>query len=250
MKKLCCSLIVLACLSTNGFAFEPLGPSVPVLKTNQAGIALEYTWSKLDIEAEGLTEFGLDSWVIKDSKMNKVQAKLAVSVTEDLELFFRSGIGNLKGESGDRSDEGLLLGGGFKIALIRDAAFDLGITAQTGWGKFNFGPDAFTIDGVAVSWEEQVSFHEIQVATGPVVKLAENVTLYGGPFLHFITGRDEIKGTIEGFDVEDELRLEQDDIFGGYIGTLIQLGARADVAVEFQATGSGEGLAASLQYRF
>ena len=250
MKNLYCSLIVLSCLSTNGFAFEPLGPSVPVLKANEAGIALEYTWSKLDIETEGLTEFGLDSFVIKDSKINKVQAKLSVSVTKDLELFFRSGIGNLKGESGDRSDEGLLLGGGFKVAIIRDTAFDLGITAQTGWSKFNFGPDAFMIDGVAVSWEEQVSFHEIQVATGPVVKLAENITLYGGPFLHFITGQDEIVGTIDGVNVEDEFDLDQDHIFGGYIGTQIQLSSKTDIAVEFQTTESGEGIAASLQYRF
>jgi len=240
------ALILLS--AANGlFAFESMGPSTPTHEGKQASIAIEYSWSEVDIQVDG---FGIGSFIMKDAKMNKTHAKLSVSVTEDLELFFRSGIGDLKGESGERSDEGLLLGGGFKLAIVRGSAFDWGVMAQTGWGKFNFDPQVFEIEGIPVNLKEQVTFHEVQVATGPVIPLMENVVLYGGPFLHFITGTDAVQGSFGGSSIDEDIDLNEDKVFGGYIGTLIQLNKETNLIVEFQATGSGKGIAASLQYKF
>jgi len=250
MKRLCCTLIILSCLAEMALGFEFLGPSTPTQKWGQTSIGIDYSWSKLDIEAQEAPELGLGSFIVKDSKMNKTQAKMTVTPTDGFELFFRSGIGDIKGASGERSDEGLLLGGGLKVAIIRTKAWDLGIIAQTGWGKFNFDTETFVIDGIPVSAEEEVSFHEIQVAVGPVIRPIENITLYGGSFLHFITGSYEIEGTIGELDAEAEIDIEQEDVLGGYVGGLIELGQRTNIAVEYQITGSGNGVAASLQYKF
>jgi hypothetical protein len=247
MKNILTAGLVVFVLTSTVAAFESLGPSVPDHKWKQASVSLEYTWSEMDIEADGIPELGLRPFVFKNSSMNKTQVKVAVAVTDDLELFMRSGVGNIEGKSGSSSDDGFLLGGGMKLALIRENEYQLGLIVQTGWGGFSFGPKTHMIEGVLVNWEERLSFHEVVVATGPVFQLDNNTKLYGGPFLHFITGRDEVEGLVGLFPVKKDIKLEQDDILGGYIGTLIQLTPRSDVSMEFQATGSDVGAAISLR---
>lgn len=237
-------------LCSAAMAFDPMGPSTPAYKFTRTGVALEYCWTEIDIEAEGIPEIGLGRFTIKNAEAHKFYANFGAGVHENGELFLRLGLGELEGESGENSDTTFLCGGGVKFNIITEEKYKWGLLIQTGWGNYVFEEDAYILDGFTVSWEEKIDVFEVQLATGPTYELSENVLLYGGPFFHWVRGEDKIKGTVNGSSAKAEIELEEDSVFGGYIGTQLKLNKTTDLSVEFQATGSGQGVAVSLRHRF
>lgn len=248
MRKLTITIIVIC--STQAFAFDPMGPPTARYKSLIAGAALQYSWSELDVERESVPSLGLTSTTIEDLEINKIYGNFGVGLTDDVEIFFLVGGGDADPDEGNDSDTALLLGGGMKFTLMKEEPWKWGLLVQTSWGKFDFGEDSSTVNGNAVTVEEEDELYNIQLAIGPSYDLTDDIIIYGGPFFHWIRGEAELDYTINGVPGKSDVDLEEEHVLGGYIGTEIAISETLTFNVEFQATGAGEAVGMSLCHRF
>ena len=255
-------LITTVLLSTTRvFALDFMGPTTSRLKASgQSSAAIEYFWSNMEIEADGIPELGLVSDTIEDVKFNKVSANLALGMGRGSEIFFRFGVADADPDRRDNrdniagyiggSDEDLLLGGGVKWTLYERTNFGWGLLVQTSWTDYDFDEKSYLVNGYDVTLSTDVEVFETQIATGPTVALREDVIVYGGPFLHFIRGDAELKGTIDGIPYEGSPDLEEESLLGAYIGIQIELRKNAYFSAEFQTTDDSYGAGCHLVWRF
>jgi hypothetical protein len=102
----------------------------------------------------------------------------------------------------------------------------------------------------------EIDIVEVQIAAGITCILSDRVSVYGGPFLHFIDG--ELNDTYSEVDIgtggllttEYSWEIEQDSTFGGYLGTQMELAENCSLNIEFQHTAAADAFAASVVLRF
>jgi hypothetical protein len=102
-------------------------------------------------------------------------------------------------------------------------------------------PDASRLSGDA-----EIDLQEIQVAVGPTVQL-QGFSVYGGPFLHFVTGDLDVEVTGKDSSLTDNrVKLSQDIReeceFGFFAGGQGEVDADTSWFVEFQITGDAWGI--------
>jgi hypothetical protein len=92
----------------------------------------------------------------------------------------------------------------------------------------------------------ELDIQEIQVAVGPTVQL-EGISVYGGPFLHFVTG--EIDIDVAGLDsfsalnrLDASLDIREESVFGLFGGALGEVDQNTSWFAEFQVTGDAWGI--------
>ena len=260
MKRMVLTAAVLLS-TTQVFAFDFMGPSTSTLKTfGQSSVAVEYFWGSMDIDADSIPEFGLLSDTIENVGFSKASANLTVGLGSGSEIFARLGVAQLEPDEGDNrvnvagyvgcSDESFFAGGGAKWTLAEGQSTSWGLLTQASWVDFDFDGTRYSIGGHDVASSTEVRFVEVQIATGPTIDLAENMTVYGGPFLHFLTGDMDLEGTIDGLPASIETDLDQESILGGYIGTQVGLGQNVGLNIEFQKTSGNFGVGGQLVWRF
>ena len=259
-RKILITIIVIFC-SNQTFGLDLMGPTSSELTgVGQFHASINYIWNELDIDADGIPEIGLSSTTIKNVEIEKFYANFGMGMGKDSELFFIVGAAKAKPDKHDNddniagyigaSDENLLLGIGAKINFYKTANCKWGVLTQMSWTDFDFDGKSYTLDGYNLDVSADIEVFEVQVAIGPSYKLNPNVLLYGGPFLHFLNGDVELKGSIDGISGGVETDIEEDSIFGGYIGTSIELAKNTNINFEFQLTGAGQGVGVSLRHRF
>ena len=96
----------------------------------------------------------------------------------------------------------------------------------------------------------EVDLFEIQVAFGPTFRPVDGVSIYGGPFFHIVTGKADLSGTISGIPATLSMDLEQESIFGGYVGAQIDIGEHVSLYVEGQFTGDASAVATGVALKF
>ncbi len=89
---------------------------------------------------------------------------------------------------------------------------------------------------------------ELPFAFGPTWTPSQGLSIYGGPFVHFVRGQNAFR--IEGDDEWKQHDIEEDSIFGGYVGAQVQLGENACVNVEWMTTGDADALGAGVICKF
>ncbi|OHB75335.1 MAG: hypothetical protein A2Z25_01910 [Planctomycetes bacterium RBG_16_55_9] len=101
-------------------------------------------------------------------------------------------------------------------------------------------------DPSKLSGDVEIDLREIQVAVGPTVQL-DGFSVYGGPFLHFVTGDldADITGTdsfgaVNRVDLSQDIREESE--FGVFVGAQGQAAQDTSWFVEFQMTGDAWGI--------
>ena len=261
MKRLIILTIGIMLMSTQVLAFDLMGPTTSRHKdSGKSSIAVEYFWSNMEIDADSIYELGLPSDTISDFEMSKITANLALGMGRGSEIFFRFGVaeadpdnnsdwGGIPGNMGS-SDEALLLGGGAKWTLYEEADFAWGLITQMSWAEYDFDGRSYSVGAHSVMFSPDFEIFEIQIATGPTAKVHEDVTVYGGPFLYFLTGEADLKGTIDGTPAKVDSDLEQESILGGYIGVGLELSPKMDLAFEVQTTSGSYGLGGQFVWKF
>lgn len=253
--------IVAGLCGSAAFAFDPMGPPTPGVRgLGRASVGMEYSWSDMDIEADGMPELDLSSDTIENVELKKISVNLGLGTSDDSEVFLRIGIAdadpdksdnsdNFAGHAG-KSDECFLLGGGAKFTLYKQEKITWGLLTQMSWADFDFDEKSYSIAGHSVTLSTDMEIFEVQIAVGPTVEVHESVAVYGGPFLHFVTGDADLKGTVDGAGERVNADLEQESILGGYVGVELDVTKNADFNIELQGTEAGYAIGASLSYKF
>lgn len=225
-------MVVGLCASA-AFALTPMGPPTATLKQGQYSVGLDYSNSRMDFIANG------DK--IKNVNANALYTKLGYGASDNCEMFLNLGIANadFKLEGGRFvGDTGFAIGFGTKGTFYEDADLKLGGLFQVNWA--DLGGTAKVPGREAVD----LDIREIQIAAGPNYRLMEGVSIYGGPFFHFLHG-DWNGGAVTGSS-----DIHEAHSFGGYIGTQIDVRENLAFNIEYLHTGAADMLGMGLTYRF
>jgi hypothetical protein len=228
MKKVVVITIVVL-FASQAWALTFMGPPTSDIQQGQFGFGFDYAQSEADIEIEGV------SGILTDVEVDTYFARLIFAIADGAELSARLGIDEIE----DLGNE-FAWGVGVKATLVESASLNWGALFQlTGL----YGDETDTVGGFAITGDFDV--YEYQVAVGPTLKV-DQLSVYGGPFFHFITGDVDIRilGTTLSYD------LEQESEFGGYGGLSWQMDDNTSLAVEYQATGDADAIGISLVHRF
>lgn len=259
-KKLLLVVVILTALALTGsaLALAPMGTPTAGLKTGQIRAGVDYSISQQDIKADWGDSY-IEVW--KNVQSNIFAANLGYGITDDWEVFTRLGAANAgfneythENSTYDWDVSGnydIFYGFGTKVTWAKQENIDWGALFQIHWlnSKNTWQNSGTTSAGEGtINWTQKetlkISSYEIQVAVGPTWKAGENISIYGGPFLHFLSGNAEYNyrevddGSLADYE-HDTIKLEQKSVFGGYVGAQFDLSKGASLYGEFQLTGDG-----------
>lgn len=222
-------LFVILGSSTLALGLSPMGPPKAGLAKGQYGIGLDYSFSKMDLEFNGDTE---------EVETNMTFVNLGYGITEQFEGFVRLGIATAEIEVVDFDSGGeFAYGFGAKVTFAEKDSVS--------WGGL-FQLTRFEADDNIIGIDVEIDAIEIQIAAGPTYE-AENMRIYGGPFLHFVDGDGD--ATIFGWPA-GSFDVEQESVFGGYIGAGFDIAEDSYLNVEFQFTGDAWAVGVGLGKKF
>ncbi len=252
-------------------ALDSMGPPSANIEHRQFIIGADFSHSNTDLELNNgvWTEY-LDGvfydWgeavdlKLKDFEINRGYVRLGYGISDNCEAFFR--IGGSSAEFGDSiwedsekfdSKAEPALGFGVKATFFDGGNFKLGGLLQTNRAGFDGKLNA---PHWAASDFVEVDMVEVQIAAGITLILSDSVSIYCGPFAHFIDG--ELDDTFSAIDSETGGLLtsrylwdiEEDSAFGGYLGTQMELSENCSLNMEFQHTAAADAFGAGIIWRF
>jgi hypothetical protein len=252
------------------FALDPLGPPKTNLVPGQFQLGLEYSRSNMDfqlIDGEWTeTIYGSfnDSGttidlVLKDFEQNSSYIYLGYGIDYNWEIFVR--LSSTKAEFGDsllklnekfESDSKPAFGGGIKATLFENYNFKIGGIVQANMSSHS-GQLYSPLWEVPHFVESDIT--EIQIALGASYMWIDGICIYGGPIMHLISGEytdtyieeAEIGGLLLSEYTWD---IEQDSMYGGYLGTEVEIGKNCYFNVEYQFTGAADAFTAGILFGF
>jgi len=229
MKSTVITIVVLMCSQAFGLTF--MGPPMAKLEQGQKSVGFNLSYSEMDLEEkwEGGSE------TLKDVESSSYLANLGYGVSDGWDFFVRLGFTDI--ECDDFHFNGspeFAYGFGTKVTFAQQNSMALGGLFQILWSESD--DDILGID-------VEIDYYEIQLAVGPTFNF-DGLSIYGGPFLHFVDG--EIKSTILG----EKSDIEQESEIGGYIGIGATLSEDTDINLEYQFTGDAQAIGFRLVHRF
>ena len=257
--------------SSAAFSLDVMGPPAAELEHGQFKAGIEYSSTKMDLELnngiwveylDGIYDFSGEALdiKIKDLKLNRTYMNLGYGVSDDFEAFLRIGgfnarFGDSIWEDSEKFSSGaeLAVGGGFKFTLFREGNLKLG-------GLFQANTSSFDGQLSASHWSASdfvdVDMSEVQIALGASCECNEHLSIYGGPFLHFVSGdlHDEYSQVDSGtgglLTSEYVWDIEEESVFGGYFGAQIALDDNCSFNLEYQHTADAGAFGMSLLWKF
>ncbi len=254
-------MVGLCSLPAQGLDF--MGAPCASLEKGQYSIGFNYSYSDMDIDIKGDyfgSYFGSVVKLPKEIKISKYYGVLDYGIQRDWNAYLMLGTPRLKAEI-EHSGSVLvscppLLGIGTKVTFCEGPQYKWGGIAQLTYASgLDIEKHVPTTVGQSVYYhyvKGKLDFMEIQIAAGPTYTLNECISIYGGPFLHFISGdfkhKDYFAGTGPITDTTDDVR--EASWFGGYIGTRIELVKKMPISIEWQHTAFADAVGASILIRF
>jgi opacity protein-like surface antigen len=262
MKKIVLTSVVLLFCCSTVHALDFLGQPSGQLESSQLQLRFGYSQSEIDIITDDDTgDFTDEEIEIRDIDLDKYYFDLVLGFDKGTALFFRVGAAkaepdrklnesNFGGYIGD-SDDGLLLGGGIKVTLYEEKSFKWGLSVQFTAAQYDFKKADFNVGGINYfDFETKSTVYETMISTGPTLVLNKYVSVYGGPFLHFIRGEIEAEAVKEIILTSAETKIKEDSIIGGFVGAEFTLGDNLSFNIEGQRTNSASGFGGSLAFKF
>ena len=230
------SVVVVACLlSSSALALTPIGPPAATLDEGQFAAGFGYSFSQVDVKVNLL---GLTA-TVKDTEVETCLANMIYGLAPSWEI--QVDVGSSYSETdGNKSKGDFAWGVDVKNTFWEREKTKWGAAIMAHW--YQASGSGVTL---GVPWQEEDKWTEIQFAIGPTYKEGA-WCLYGGALLHFIDGEGE--ATIAGVRVSGDI--EQDSMFGGFIGVQVDVAANAVLGVELQITGSAHAIGAGMLWRF
>ena len=273
MEKIWLSGFTFAIIILSGsvsFALDPLGPPVASLEPGQSQFGIDYSQSEMDIKLKkgswlesidgSFHDTGLaNSLTLKDFETNSTYLNFGYGVDYNWEIFIR--LSSTKAEFGDslwqqgeefESESVPMFGGGIKAIFFEEDDLKIGGLVQANWSHYN---------GIlnAPQWDAphfvETDFLEVQITLGATYMFYDGIWIYGGPLIHFVDG-DIAETYVEEAETgglllaEWQYDIEQDSMYGGYIGTTVEIDEFNSLNFEYQFTGSANALGASYVLKF
>ena len=265
------ALVTVCIFNIPAYSLDPIGPVGSELELNQFDFGIEYSHTKMDLDLyNGLyTDYFNGSWydsgealdiTLKDLKINRTYARFGYGFMDNAEVFLRLGgltakFGDSIWEDSEEFDSGteLAAGAGLKITFFKEDNLKLG-------GLFQFSTASFDGQLKAPHWESSdfvdIDMTEVQLALGASCKCNDQLTIYGGPFLHFVNGDISDNMTASSstdpgiFNSEFTWDIEERSSFGGYIGAQLNLSEQSAFNIEYQQTADAQAFGMSLIFKF
>jgi hypothetical protein len=267
-------VVVVVGLFSSGALATTMGPPVAGLEAGKFGVGIDYSNNDWTLDMDGdltasgelvlggvVVDSGEESESIKDSvdfDSDMFFANLGYGVTDKVEVFARLGMADLGAEGFDSSQK-FAWGLGAKATFYEEAELKLGALVQMTWGTADDDITESLFDEFDVVMPTDIDWYELKLAVGPSYKLAEGVSIYGGPFYHMISGDIDADASgekdlgavgIVNYTASMSADLEEASNFGGYIGAQADLAENLPLYVEYQFTGDANVFGAGLVYKF
>lgn len=235
MKKVLLFATVVLCAQP-ALALRLMGPPTTEIKAGQFGIGLDWSHSQFDIRSNELDE-------VANVESDVYFTRLLFGIADGAEISGLIGLSDIEEieENGLRSVNDVTWGAGLKLNFAESGPFGLGtafqISSLTGDDKTATSP--FIADG-------DLDAYLLELTVGASYKV-HRVCLYGGPFVHFITGNFE--GRVAG--VRDVIDVEQEEAkLGGYVGVSAEIAANNNVNLEYHFTEDSWAVGVGIVHRF
>ncbi len=259
-------IIVIGLCGSAALALDYMGAPKASLEKGKLGAGYNYSYSNMNIDIKGAYFGDHDVSVIEmpeKLKINKQYVVLDYGLLQGCDVYLLLGCARNKAEiknnttdtkeadSGNEfaigfgvkknfyEDEKLTLGGMYQMSWVRDIPIDgrLYIDQMEPWYH--------TVNG-------ELDLTEIQIAAGPTYRLNEFVSIYGGPFFHFISGDFNYRETcsICGVISDKTSNVRESSWFGGYVGTQVDIIKNVPFSIEYMHTAFADALGMSLIWRF
>lgn len=278
-KRIALLTVILIVIGLSGsvvMALPPMGPPRAIVGQDRWAIDVGVSHSKMDLEATGSTRENPNgvAWlpeaasehIVEDLTSNMLLGRISFGAYDTIDIFACLGLADAQDDMketknsnyvvpGGNSYSGLEAGHGLSYGLGARATFwaegDLvwGGLVQLLWhnpadGDIDLSPQDG--DPASMSGDVEIDYMEIQVAVGPTYQL-EGFSVYGGPFLHFITGDlDADLAGADSFAAVNQVELSQDireeSIFGVFVGAQGEWDDDTGWFAEFQMTGDAWGI--------
>lgn len=267
LSSLVCIYILLN--SSVAYAMDPLGPSTNNLEPGQIQLGLEYCSSSMDLKLNNgqwlekslgeLTSGTAVSLVLKDFEQNNTYVNLAYGVDYNWGIFLR--LNRTKAEFGDsllkqgeqfESDSKPAFGGGIKATLFEKNYLRIGGLVEANMASYSGQLDSPLFETPHFI---ETDITEIQIAISADYMIMDNIWIYGGPIMHFVSGEYsdtyiEEAGTGGLLLSEYTWDIEQDSLYGGYLGTQVEIGKNCYFNIEYQFTGGANAFGAGILLGF
>jgi len=267
MSLLAIPLVAIALSSSLTFALDPMGPPAATLKKGQFGAGAEYSYSKMDLDFNSGkkittppgTVASSDTFKIKNIEMNKIYTNLGYGITDNWETFLRLGGANADSEIKDTDHDGstnFAIGFGTKVTFYEKDKLKLGGLFQMSWAELKAkGSGTLIVMETPFPFSESsdIELTEIQIAIGPTYQLMKGVSVYGGPFLHYVDGEldtHRLYPTMAPTTVDASFNLDSTTVLGGYVGLQVDAIENISFNIEYQCTPDADAIGMSLIYRF
>ena len=269
MNRKMLSVFVLLCLCNSvAMALAPMGPPTAGLKQWQwsAGADYSHAWADIRVKDVRSTEF-LGEGTAKDMDIDIAMAKVGYGIYDNWEVY--SGLGTAHADWDGKTttckysfngEWGLAGELGTKVTLYEQDQLKLGVLLQVCW---------FTLDGRLKGYEGpigespasggraniDIDATSTQLAPGATYKLADGVSVYGGPMWQWLHG--DVRGQAKTGDFfgavgsKGKADLKQDSSFGGWIGAQMDIAQNMAFSIEYQrTTGSSDALGMNLTWKY
>lgn len=287
LKRIAILIAVLAVVGLCGSvasALPLMGPPSAIIGQDQWNVGLGYSYSQMDLEASGKSreDPGSGTWGpwlsskhdIEDLTSNLVLGQIGYGVSDTVDISLYVGVSDAQDDmkestpgvypgdqyTGFDGGFGLAWGLGARATFWKDGDITWGGLLQVLWenpgeGDISLEPEPPTLPN-ALTGDAELDLREIVVAVGPTVQF-EGISVYGGPFLHFVDG--DIESSVSGLDVSGvpplervELSedVEQQSELGIYAGLTGEADAETSWYAEYKMTSDAWGIGIGAVRRF
>jgi len=272
-RKICLfglAFMIIGLCGSNVFALDLMGPPNAELEKGMFRGGLEYSFSSMDLDlkegkitvyrdGELLGSGSAPSQKIKDYEVNTLYASVGYGVFENCEAFLRMGaakatFGDSLWEEGEEfdSDIDLTIGGGIKATFYKGFDWKIGAIFQINMTKLDGEVDSSSWLIPQTQFVE-ISTTEMQIAMGATYMYSNRLSIYGGPFAHFISGDFDFDFTkISGsFDTgQSSWEINEGPTFGAYIGAQIEIAKNFNGNIEYQHTSDADVFGANIMMKY
>ena len=277
LRLLGVALVVTMVAGSSALALVPMGPPTAGLQQGQFRVGGEYGYSEQDLEIDPKYD---PAGTILDLESNMFFATLGYGVMDNWEFFVQLGVANADFDKVKWSDDptadkwgfggdyGFAYGFGTKYTFWEQMeGLTWGVLFQMKWINTEdtlTGRDVDDLEGTygIEDWSSdlELDYYEMQIAVGPTWQAMEGLCIYGGPFLHIVSGDldDKWNETYAEYDNpggtgtpltgpfydagKESADLEEESTFGGYVGVQLDVTEQMKAFVDVMFTGDAWGL--------
>ena len=264
------ALMIIGLSGSNVLAMDLMGPPTVELEKGMFRGGIDYSFSSMDLELiegtavihrNGELQFAGDalSMTIDDFKVNTLYANIGYGVFENVEAFLRIGattasFGDTMWNEGEDFDSNIdfAIGAGVKATFYEEFNWRIGAIFQISHSELDGEIDSSAWLLPQPNFVE-ISTTEMQIAIGATYMYSRRLSIYGGPFAHFISGNFDydFNRIVENTDTgKFSWETNEGPTFGAYIGAQVDIAENLTGNIEYDQTSDASVFGVSFMMRY